>query len=447
MPTLYVRSTDGDNKDDGNTWALAKATLAGAYAAASAGDTIYVSHVHAEESTAAGLSLTSPGTAASPCKVICVNDSTGALANTATVTTTGNYTIQIAAGFAYYYGISFISGLGGGSGGYLQVTNSSDNSYTFENCLFYQANTNSSAHLLVLGANDNDDNLYRFVNCTFRGSHVSQVIVIGFANVEIIGGSLNTTTAIPATLFYPSPGVPSTVFMTSFDCSGLTSSQALVRSNVKGQARFHISNCKFGVSEPPILSHTPTSPGSVRVYLDQCGSGDPSNGPRSEAYTYQGSVKTDTAVYRSGGASDGTSYSLKMTANASGVSFISPLVTRPIFKVDDTAGSEITVTAEIIQADGSTALDESECWMEVEYMGTSGSPITSFVTDHNSTIIALSTTDQTTSTETWTGLAGTPVKQKLSCAFTPAEKGYYMVRIYLARASAVVYVCPKLTVS
>jgi len=90
--------------------------------------------------------------------------------------------------------------------------------------------------------------------------------------------------------------------------------------------------------------------------------------------------------------------------------------------------------------------------MEVEYMGTSGSTLTSFVTDHNSTALTASTTDQTTSTETWTGFVGTPVKQKLSCTFTPQEKGYCIVRICLARPAAEttappVYVCPKLVVS
>ena len=37
MAVLYVRSTDGDDADNGSTWALAKATLAGAFAAAAEG--------------------------------------------------------------------------------------------------------------------------------------------------------------------------------------------------------------------------------------------------------------------------------------------------------------------------------------------------------------------------------------------------------------------------
>ena len=71
MAELFLRSTDGTDSDDGSTWALAKGTLTGAFAAASAGDTIYVSDNHAE-SQSAEMTLTSPGTNAAPVKVLCV---------------------------------------------------------------------------------------------------------------------------------------------------------------------------------------------------------------------------------------------------------------------------------------------------------------------------------------------------------------------------------------
>ena len=57
MATIYVRSTDGNNADNGSTWALAKATIAGAAAIDAAGDTVFVSDAHAE-STAGAVTLT-----------------------------------------------------------------------------------------------------------------------------------------------------------------------------------------------------------------------------------------------------------------------------------------------------------------------------------------------------------------------------------------------------
>src|SRR3990167_2296817 len=101
MANIYVRSTDGSDADDGSTWALAKATLAGALAIATSADTIWVSQNHAE--TAAGNKShtfpTTPGL-----RVLCGNDAAEpptALATTATVTTTGNFAVTFVSGFAY----------------------------------------------------------------------------------------------------------------------------------------------------------------------------------------------------------------------------------------------------------------------------------------------------------------------------------------------------------
>src|SRR3990167_6093507 len=114
MANIYVRSTDGNDADDGTTWALADATLTGAAAADVAGDVIWVSQVHAE-STAAAITFNWDGTAAAPIRVVCGNDAAEpptALATTATVTTTGNSTITCQSGidYVYFYGIKFNSG-------------------------------------------------------------------------------------------------------------------------------------------------------------------------------------------------------------------------------------------------------------------------------------------------------------------------------------------------
>jgi len=101
---VYLRSSDGNNADSGATWALAKATLAdtggtGALTAAGAGGTVYVSDNHAE-TQATTMTLASPGTAASPVRIICVDDAAEpptARAITATVSTTGPAALAITA--------------------------------------------------------------------------------------------------------------------------------------------------------------------------------------------------------------------------------------------------------------------------------------------------------------------------------------------------------------
>ncbi len=53
MAVIYLRSTDGNDLDDGLTWATARATLANALTAAGAGGTVYVSQNHAETQASA----------------------------------------------------------------------------------------------------------------------------------------------------------------------------------------------------------------------------------------------------------------------------------------------------------------------------------------------------------------------------------------------------------
>ena len=450
----YVRSTN-ETSGDGTSWAQAVKTLNAAFALASAGETILVSHVHAESATDTSgtyLVLSSPGTVQLPCKVICVNDSTGELATTATITTTVNYGISFTSvKFVYFYGISFIAAVDGLS--HIDILPTAPTGIIFDHCGLFIASSNGGARIRAGGyATTTDDAFIRFIDSIIGFNQEAQCLIPG-CKIEFIGGSVGAYAAVyPTSLFGGLAGYRGRVYANGFDFSALGSGKNLINPTVSHQCLYQFSNCKLN-ADVSILSTAIEGPGGVEAYLDQCMSGDPSSGPFSAAYTYQGSVITDTAIVRTGGASDGTAYSMKMTANAAGVSFISPLITRPIFKVAGTTGSAVTVTAHIAMEEGATPLTEGQCWMEVEYMGTAGSSMTSFVDDNGtSTALALDTDNQTTSTETWTGFTGTPVKQQLSCTFTPAEKGYYMVRIYLARPAAEttappVYVCPKLVVS
>ena len=425
-------------------WGASHARLSTLLGFSAAGDTYWIGDDHVE-TAAAPMTITNPGTAASPCRALCVDDSAApptTLATTASIYTTGSAPIALD-GFIYYYGINFSVGTGSSAASFNMISGS-PHWLVFDNCTFALGTTASSSCIYIgLNTTSGDDNRVDLINTSISFGATAQGIETR-ALFNMRGGAITGAT-IPTSLFLPLAPCRGIVRLTGVDLSLLGSTKNLVAVSAS-PIEFYFSNCLLGSSVSAITG-TIAGQGGTKVFLDACDSGDPSSGPRSEAYTYQGSVKTDTAVYRSSGASDGTAYSLKMVTNSSGVSFISPLVTRPIFKATGTVGSAMTVTAEIVQADGSTALDEGECWMEVEYMGTSGSTKTSFLNDHNSTLLSASTTDQTTSSVTWTGLTGTPVKQKLAVTFTPQEKGYYMVRIYLARASATVYVCPKLVVS
>jgi len=161
---------------------------------------------------------------------------------------------------------------------------------------------------------------------------------------------------------------------------------------------------------------------------------------------YAGSIKSETTIVRSGGASDGTtSLSWKMASSANAEYPVVVLESPEIVQWNDTTGSAITVTVEVIT--DNVTLKDDECWLEVQYLGTSGYPLSVFINDCKANVLA-GNNPQDTSTETWTttGLT-TPTKQKLSVTFTPQEKGFLHAVVKLAKASTTVYVDPLLVVT
>jgi len=202
-------------------------------------------------------------------------------------------------------------------------------------------------------------------------------------------------------------------------------------------------NCKLPASWSGSLV-TGTLSLSERHELYNCDSGDTNYA--LHIADYAGSIIQETTIVRTGGASDGTTtLSWKVVSSANAEYPHQTLNTSEIVKWNDTTGSAITATVEVV-TDGVT-LTDGECWLEVQYLGTSGYPLGSFISDAKADVLATAV-NQATSNETWTttGLAS-PTKQKLSVTFTPQEKGYYMCRVYLARPSATVYACSKITVS
>jgi hypothetical protein len=130
-----------------------------------------------------------------------------------------------------------------------------------------------------------------------------------------------------------------------------------------------------------------------------------------------------------------------------------------IVRWNETTGSAITVTVDVLHdgAQGgspSVNVTDRDIWLEVQYLGTSGFPLSLFATDaassgspFESNYLATAK-DQDASSATWTttGMSN-PVTQKLSVTFTPQEKGFIHGVVKLALASRTVYVDPVLQVS
>lgn len=443
MADYYVRSTDGDDADSGATWALAKATIQGALAVAAAGDRVFVSQAHAQ-TQASALTLTSAGTATNPIQILCADDSAGpptSLATTATVTTTGANSLTIA-GSIYCYGIKFAA-MTGFSAGALNVNSTAGHVQEYDHCALGMNSTSTSTLLIQFGAaaltTTPSLTLLRDTNLSY--GHVNHRISVAHGSVVWKGGSLvgaaTTTLAV-----FGSSGRGGILDVSGVDLSA--ADQFLNLSSFgtgAGASTLTLSNCKLPASWAGALgSYRP----GCSVAMFNCDSGDTNY--RFETLT-PGTLTQDTAVYRTGGASDGTTpISWRMAAGGSGTKYPVLTIDTPKIAVwNETIGSAITATLEVV-TDGVT-LTDADCWIEVQYPGTSGSTKSTFVADVKASPLA-SAADQASSAAAWTttGLAS-PVKQKLSVTFTPQEKGPVVAIVRLAKPSTTVYVDPDLVLA
>lgn len=446
MANLYVRSTDGSDSDNGSTWALANATLAGAAAIDAAGDTIYVSQAHSE-STASAVTLALAGTLASPTAVICASDAAEpptAVATTASVATTGASNITIS-GSAYLYGLQFSLG-NATSAASLQLGQSAGAMQCLDSCAVRLTGSGSTARI-QFGTPGVAPGLVRLTNTTVRFASVAQGFAGKGANFEWSGGSVESGgTALTTAIFRngnDSNRMVTTWKISGVDLANLGTSCAIWEAGTNGTVGV-LRNSKLPAAWSGALI-TGTLLAGDRVELHNCDSGDTNY--RLWVEDYCGSIKTETTIVRTGGASDGTTaYSWKLASSANAEYPLLPLVTPELpAEWNATVGSSVTATVEIV-TDGVT-LTDGECWLEVQYLGTSGYPLSSFASDAKADVLATAA-NQTTSTESWTttGLAS-PTKQKLSVTVTPQDAGFIQAVVKLAKASTTVYVDPKITLT
>lgn len=440
MATIYLRSTDGSDSDDGSTWALAKATLAAALTAAGAGGIVYMSQAHAE-SQASAMTLASPGTAASPVQVLCVNDSTGVLATTGSVSTSLANAISHT-GTSYYYGVNFDCAVGTNSSTSIAVVSgSSGSTQIFDTCTFKLSSTGSSSRISMGGPSA--DMLLVFINTTVTFSHASQ----GFLPCGKFRW-VNTPSAIvganiPTVLFGGANVNRGTIIdMSGVDLLALGSGTSIFTASAAAPStRYRMENCKLG-SSVGLTTGAVAAHGSFELTVTNCDSADTNYRYYKESYS--GAITHESTIVKTGGASDGTTSISRKLVSTANSKFYTPLESDPIVVWNETLSS-MTATVEIVT--DNVTLTDAECWLEIEYLGTSASTRSSIASDRAASIIA-TPANQTTSSVTWTttGLT-TPVKQALAVTFTPAEKGPIKARVMLAKASTTVYIDPLITIS
>lgn len=452
MSNLYVRSTDGDDADNGTTWALAKSTVTGAFNIDFAGDFVYVSQAHAE-TQASAMTIPMEGTNATPNRLICANDAAEpptAVADTATVTTTGTSAITIT-GSGYTRGITFNCATGSSTALFNQHPGAGGRQ-VFEKCKFKLVGTSSNNRIAVCAGPSTSQapSTVEWNDCDVSFANVGQYIQVNVGRFHWKGGSILAGSSAITGLITGSgnSGRPGEFLVEGVDLSNMATSANLTPVAQTNGFTGVFRNCKLPSGWSGGIGSI-TNP-SARIEMYNCDAGDTNY--RMLIGSWMGTLQSETTIVKTGGASDGTTgLSWKMTASADAEYPAMPLASQEIAKRNTTVGSAITLTVDIVhdsQGSGAGgAFNNNEVWMEVQYQGTSGSTKSSFISCAPADILATPAL-QPSSSVTWTttGLT-TPVKQKLQVTFTPQEAGWMLAKVCLAKPSAVVYVDPVLQVS
>ena len=280
-------------------------------------------------------------------------------------------------------------------------------------------------------------------NAEIRFGNVGQGFQMQAASLSIKDGAL-AGSAITE-FFKTFSTVAADVDVYGLNMASAATGMNLLAANLNGVGQVKFDSCKMPAGwTGGIVSGSALSQGGLKAMMISCDSADTNY--RLMSSGWGAALRTETAVYRTGGASDGvTPISWRIATNTTTTYPLINFDAPPIMRWNDVTGSPVAVSIHVL-TDGVT-LHDDDAWLEVQYLDDAGYPLGAMVSDERPSQLAAAA-DQEASTETWTapGIT-TPVKQKLSVTFTPREKGFIQARVRVSRPSTTVYVCPKLEVS
>lgn len=448
MAEFYLKSS-ATGSANGSSWANAFTTLASAIVAMSAGDTLYISPTH-DETTASAVTYTFPGTVASPNQVLCVQENTppttvttGAIIKTTQGANGRNMTIR---GSVYVQGVEFAPSWNAPNAFYasLNLADAVGNRQIYKNCVLNSNNHNHSSSRITIASigNSSGGSVVRLDDCTIRtypGTSAGGVEITG--EVLINGGEYeNANSALFIARNSSTRGVRLQVRGMSMTSAGASSALLDITQMSPGQS-YDFINCSVG-SGVAFTTGTQANPGGrARFYsVDSAGSVI-----RSEEYTMYGSSRLDTAVYLTGGATDGTTpHSMRLATN-SNANEENPYRSQLIAIWNETVDSPITVSMEFLQ-DAAANANNSALWIDVFAMTTAGSTTTTRYSTRRATILTTPSA-LTTSAASWVQSMSQPKPQKCSVTLTPRKKGFIYVEAFLGSQNAIVYANPAIDVT
>jgi hypothetical protein len=354
------------------------------------GTTVFVGDNHAE-SQSTTMTVTVPTSGAALNRVLCHNHSgsyppaASDLATGATVTTTAaSANIGIAGnGSTYFYGLTFQAGSGVSTGTANITLGATNSGLVYDNCSFQTLDTATGSQIF-LGSSGAFTSVV-LNNCSFKFGNVGHNIQIGGIGHYVwqnTASPLAAGSSVPTNLFnwnQATSGCKLTV--EAVDLS--TISGILVNYSNPLIGDFVFKDCKLHASVSPSVGVTRPNNTTQLVRSD---SG--ATAYKSARYANEGTETTETAITRHGGAQDpsGQAQSRKIVTTAN-PTWPQPYKAEPYAIWNPTTGANVVVTVcGVTNAVTMPVIDE--LWMDVEYLGSSSSPLGSFASTNKASVLA-----------------------------------------------------------
>lgn len=444
-PPTWV-TTPGNTTSDGTvtwtcreatTWANAHGKLSWLCRRVAAGETIHVDDGQIETQTEDYCYFN--GTEGLPVRVICVDKATdNAVANynaTNQYITYNNF-FRIS-GEVYFWGICL-------QNSYQSLTFSHGYTVTFENSLLKIANTSSDKRISLNG----DNSSLVLINSDIEFEHATQGISVTAPSSFIWrGGTLTWDLDNLIDIGIEGPYIE----ITGVDLSAMVGGVIIKLTEADEIFHVYLKGIKLNATQPALITAGISPERNSRITMDIVDNGNTVYKFRRE-YQY-GYAQDETSKVITGKALyDGTNeFTAKMVSRATPTpTFYDPWRYHLTTLRETGFAASRTYTVHMAQDHTDTqpdALDNDEIWLEVVYPDD-----TTAQYNIKSDKIATPTTTpvaQTTSTETWEGLAATTRLQELSVQIDAAngKNGPVEIWVCLAKESKTVYVCPEVYVS
>lgn len=439
----YVRSSDGDDVDDGLSWANAKATFGAAVALAAAGERIYVDDDH-QETLAADTTYTFAGTEGVPVEVIVVTtDTTTAVANYNASNQwiegdTNNAHIVIQ-GEVYFWGIVLEWG------DTIDAFNNGKNVVFEKSLLKIDA---ASAEKIGISIDNTRvillESNFEAAGGGLAGHHIS---ISSPSSFMWRGGTLTGNIDKLINFFGEGPSVE----IIGVDLSAMVGGTILNIDETDERFYACLKGIKLNATPPALITAGISPERGSEILMDIADNGNTVYKFRRE-YQY-GYAQDETSKVITGKALyDGTNeFAVKMVSRATPTcSFYDPWRYYLTTLRETGFAANRTYTIHFAQDHASVqpdALDNDEIWIEVVYPDDS----TAQFNIANDKIVTPTTTPaaQTTSTESWEGLAATTRLQELAVTINSADgkNGPIEIWVCMAKADTTIYACPEVYVS